>query len=123
MYISYDNFMMVLVLFSGIRSQRFALPVPNPLDIPDDSDRYPHDRPVCTSVIFVSAPCSAPGVPVRICRPGTMEGAMQNQTSPRVYPSNGNTETQFSGPKKLVYKCSNFHFRCFALAVKSARSR
>ncbi len=53
--------MMVLVLFSGFCSQHFALPVPNPLDIPDgiqdDSGTDPHDLPVCSL-------CPHSGVPL-----------------------------------------------------------
>ena len=40
----------------------FRPPVPNPLDIPDDSGTDPHNPPVCTSVLFVSSPQSVPGV-------------------------------------------------------------
>ena len=42
---------------------------------------------------------------------------------PRVCPSHGDTGSQSSGPNKLVYKCSNFHFRCFAPTVESVRTR
>ncbi len=55
--------MRVLVLFSGFCSQHFALPVPNPLDIQDYSGTDPHDPPMCTSVLFVSAWCPGAHVP------------------------------------------------------------
>jgi hypothetical protein len=113
--------MKVLVLFSGFHSQHFALPVTNQLDILDDSGTDPHDPPVCTSVLFVSALWSEPSVPV--CRPEIMEGVMKNQTSPRIYTSHGGTGTHFSGPNKLVYKYTNLIFRCFAPAEESVQVR
>ncbi len=49
-----------------------------------------------------------PGVPV-------CTRAVKNQTTPRVYTSHGGTETQFSGPKKLVFNLQvfKFHFSVF----------
>ena len=61
----------------------------------------------------------APGGPVCMCRYGSMEGAIKNWTLPRIYYSDGGLGTKFTGPDKLFFVCSNFHFRCEVLSCTS----
>ncbi len=102
--LSYDIHMLTFVLFSGFCGLHFTLPVTNPLDIQDDPHTDPHDP-------------SDFELPDRIC---TVEGA--RCPSAHVPAWDNGRGTQFSGPNKLVYKCSNFRFQCFAPAVELVRS-
>ena len=53
------------------------------------------------------------GVPVRMCRSVTMEEAVENWTTPRVYPSHGGTGTPIFRSEEAGLQMLEFHFSVF----------